>query len=674
MRLVFRRIPHSILALLWRSEWKCKVVPIYDKDEARSFPFASEYLPCALERPPLDGVVAQMTVAFCVMDNPFVASSSCEYSSRSRCLSPEGEDASIGGASHEEEAFFPKGPLGQEGLEDAVPCVGSSSMKDTQWRSDWSVSLSLALAQSVEELHCFEVGEKRGRRKITEGLVFPLPRRLQQLAAQYVGSPSSPHWMPFLLSRMAAASAVDHPKFYGVVENKKGEGGRSSQWDGKDGILPVYRSSGMHASSSSRKEEMGKRWRWWPASRSEALVRSQGQIGLSLTHEDWVGAAVAWETTSKRFISEEKSERNISTPVRFAVDVVDVAAVYGLHRRYPNRFHLRMLPQCWLWPPSRLDDEKIPAEVRWKKWMEATARTTHYPSYSCTTNHPYSPFRFVERQEREKMKGKAPGCAPSSPSSSFIARHTSNDIKEAIGAIVLSQHWSLRECIIKLIGIPQQSFPYGCVPTADVFSTPNSTSVFPNSAFSLPFSPGVWKGNVSFAPVALPLPRGILQPFQVYQISVPLSTSCFTSLRTNENSSKRVAFPSFPSRAPYSQNEDRVASVKCMSWLEWYAVPVRGRTRFKSGVSPTLNLSPSCSCHSASCSLSTSTTTSNWVTQSHARGDSELPTFMLTGGGDPLRTKRRKPLSSQTLSAEDHWEWRPHVITVAMSSCWPSVP
>ncbi|KAH8603504.1 hypothetical protein ERJ75_001818700 [Trypanosoma vivax] len=105
---------------------------------------------------------------------------------------------------------------------------------------------------------------------------------------------------------------------------------------------------------------------------------------LSLSHEDLVGAAIAWRDGALD---------------AFSIDVVDIQQMERVTRRHPQ-FCARWLPCC---DPSALRDD----EVR--------------------------KFRY----------------------------HFQGEVNPT--AIVLAQHWGLRECCVKLVGIEGRSFPSECI-------------------------------------------------------------------------------------------------------------------------------------------------------------------------------------------------------------------
>lgn len=642
MKLLFRVIPSSVLSLLWKTEVKSDENHYFDgKNDcfffSRSERVLSSAKSCCHCQP-----VAQMAVAFRVMTGPpsscFLTRGAVESFNRkvSRMELELMKKNSFVEMRREDDVCFPQGPLGKVGVMGAVSpacalCLnGSSNYKPAPENAGSALN-----NRSVEE----ECGDSKRDKKSEEVSLFP-PSELAKLAVECVGSSSSPRWIPFLLSRLAAAAALDHPKFYqaaGLPQKVL------TKWDGT-----VFQRTNESAAHSSQGEENA--LRWWPASRSEVRRKSKGQTALSLTHEDWVGAAVAWNTMSPdRMKSKGEKGKNVASPVKFAVDVVDVAAIQRLHRKYPAKFRSRMLPQCWLSPPSSpMEREgKEKEEICWRVWLQKTAMSADFPfspltpsNLSCSSNSE----KEIDSEIAAEQNRRTSLCV-----SSFLALHANYDVRTAVGAIALSQHWSLRECIIKLIGIPQRSFPYDQVKTSDVFTSPPF----------LPFSS-------SLAPHALPLPRGILQPFQVYHTSVPFDSSlapvyCCSSSR----SSSPPSSSSFAASATHSIPGSPRVSVKCMSWLEWYAVPLQKMPpTHHTSLSSSYSLPPS----PFSPPIAFSGNKEKLLKNINTWASSYQPPSLVS-----TARKSEKEMSQMVrkcltgLPEELQWEWRPHVITVAMS-------
>lgn len=639
MRLLFRVIPSSLLSLLWKSEVKRGDIDDFDWKKDSCFCSRCENVLFLGKSSGHRDPVAQMAVAFRVMTP---APLSC-FSTRDVVESitrKEGrtqlemrKEKCFDESRREDHGCLPQGPLGEVGIMSAVPLSGSFCFSDsTNYKPTLEKAGNAVDNPSVEE----ECGDSaKGTRK--ESSLF-LPPELEKIAVECVGSASSPHWIPFLLSRLAAAASLDHPAFYPAA-------GLPKEVRMKRETTVCKRTKGSVAQSAPC---VGTAMRWWPASRSEVRQKSKGRTALSLTHENWVAAAIAWNSTSPAGMKcEGEINTNVASSVRFGVDVVDVAAMQRLHHKYPAKFHSRMLPQCWLSPPSSpMEREgKENVETYWRTWLQETAMTSDFPFSPWTTVNSSSSSQDEKEMDSERVpehKRCTSRCV-----SSFLSRHANNDISTAVGAITLSQHWSLRECIIKLIGIPQRSFPYDQVKTSDAFTTP---SFFPFSSSS--------------ARIALPLPRGILQPFQVYHTTVPFDSSLPSVFRCSSCRSSRSP-SSFSVPAADSIARSPWVSIKCITWVEWYAVPL-----LKMPSIPHTSLSSSYSFPPIPFSSPTSFS-GNKVKHSknmHTRVPSYQPSSLVsTVGRSEKKMQNIREKCLKRLSEEHQWEWRPHVITVAMS-------
>lgn len=661
MRLVYRVVPPLLLSRLWRSKMAIEKGPNDAKQWTDVFSLPMEKFQSCLKTEPFAGVTAQMGLAFFVMDNPFLLSHlSLKEMGKENNVIARGEDrvrVLVGG---EDDGFYPHGPLGNDGLTWAAPKVHPFPVSH---REDYGI-------EGVEDefARCKEYSRVKWRDKgkdEKEEASLSLPSELQRLALQCIGPPSSPRWKTFVLSRMAAFAAVNHPDFYRSAAF--GERGPPSRIKNKTSNQGTARATGMYVSASSveRRNRMNRKRRnlWWPASRCEVSLRSKGQTALSLTHEDWVGAAVAWQTTLKPVVKDyEKCKSDDSVPqIGFAVDVVDIVAVLGLHHRYPSIFHRRMLPQCWLLPPSHLEANGTEEWERWKIWIDSTTKAVILPSTSGSATHQFQSLQREAGKERVAMKANLHGSSSSSITSSFIELYASNDIKQAITGVVLSQHWSLRECIIKLIGISQRSFPYCRVATSDVFTT--TSSFLPSSCSVLQ------RESVLSSSTALPLPRGVLQPFQVYQTSMPVEVSCRSTFPHHYKCSS-LKFSSSSDARSHSDSEDQRLSVRCMSWIEWYAVDGMEKLSLRNNVSSQFDSSPPhfAKPHSTIVTAVKDERLTGGVNMQVI--NEGMRSFVLDRGSETTainQKEKEEKSSSRYLPKQRRWEWRPHVITVAMS-------
>lgn len=242
------------------------------------------------------------------------------------------------------------------------------------------------------------------------------------------------------------------------------------------------------------------------------LGKGDCSIGISLSHEDYAGAAVVWgrvrSSDSKRGASAE------GLGMRFAVDVVDVASVHGLSTRYP-KFASRMLPQCLTRPPGGVSSEVSRLYER---------------DGACDACH----FLGATQGSDCSSSSSLSACAELHSHDHWWCSAVSADHRVFLEAVILAQHWSIRECCVKLVGVRGRSFSYRSLQAAGSFCTVSDP----------PFSPG-----------SAVLPRGLLRPYQVY------AANCQPG--ADERALRRANLR---------------PTVTCVSWMEW--LPCAGGTQW----------------------------------------------------------------------------------------------
>lgn len=283
-----------------------------------------------------------------------------------------------------------------------------------------------------------------------------IPCRLRQL----VECRAEPLRIPFTLSRLAAAQAID------VVR--------------RGGACP----------SVSALCVLDRRQSW----EADGLERT---IGVSLAHEDDVGVAAAWRVGLPLAGAEEGT---CSAGIVSAVDVVPVGSVQRLLHRFPH-FRTRMVPQCCPAPLSCCDCDACAPFFSGTGEGEPHAAA----SYLGATHSPHDPREGHHSSSRWWYGALGVGA------------------REFLAAVAVSQHWSVRECCVKLLGVPLRSFAYRALHTSQSFCSAPT-------------------GNA--APAALP--RGLLRSYEVYASHVTgREATAMTSLGLD---------PSW---------------LRIMSWLEW---------------------------------------------------------------------------------------------------------
>lgn len=291
------------------------------------------------------------------------------------------------------------------------------------------------------------------------------------------------------------------------------------------------------------------------------------------------------------------------TRLRWAVDVAEVSAVGRLCTRFP-KFHRRMLPQVdvdlrlpWiedrtlnmsstaavvdsgvsLVHPSACPSHESPGGGKAALSCLGLGSPSGWPAGEDDTLAGYLsvPLTRTERRLADDHDGDpcprdwwyraavgvdagrpghqspsaralwTPSAAPSHPS-----LFCDDDLPAFLRALILTQHWSLRECCVKLVGQAQRSFSYASLYTAE--------NVYPSSTSDPrpPWGGGChdyWSSSSSLDRLfasPLPLPQGLLQPFRVYH------TRCHDDHGDADAAAMRDAGLS-------------PRAIVCVSWIEW---------------------------------------------------------------------------------------------------------
>ncbi|KPA84580.1 hypothetical protein ABB37_01113 [Leptomonas pyrrhocoris] len=233
------------------------------------------------------------------------------------------------------------------------------------------------------------------------------------------------HQLPFVLSRVAASSAIETLR----VKSDEAHGER-----------------GRVVFTGSRRS-----------------ARALHGCELSLSHEDCVAAAVAWapdacsassgSTTPPRSdvargdacASSVSQESNVHNGGRIvcAIDVCPVAEVHRVRRRFPQ-LGRRWMPQCVTDASASAVSTSLRAAE--KNWPEQTINT----DTTDFRNALHVGSDVVDAQSRRRDWWR------------LLPRMCTSE-REAYTSLVLAQHWGARECVIKLLGISGRSFSYACV-------------------------------------------------------------------------------------------------------------------------------------------------------------------------------------------------------------------
>jgi phosphopantetheinyl transferase (holo-ACP synthase) len=209
---------------------------------------------------------------------------------------------------------------------------------------------------------------------------------------------------------------------------------------------------------------------------------------LSLSHEDCVGAAVAWMSDAPlpcSAISTVQADHSAADPrgsanesatrepvqrdshVVCAIDVCPIAEVHRVRCRFPQ-LGQRWMPQCAPYASASI--------------VADTLRTIEEPS--STQLRAGSPFSSHDGSKKDEEVAEA-----LSRRREWWRQLGTDDTSqsEAYGSLVLAQHWSARECAVKLLGVSGRAFPYGCLQgdaRAAGKKTGESALPFPTSFFS----------------------------------------------------------------------------------------------------------------------------------------------------------------------------------------------
>lgn len=240
-------------------------------------------------------------------------------------------------------------------------------------------------------------------------------------------------------------------------------------------------------------------WRLGAVGSREVFPRSLAEVPelcghttkLSLSHEDAAAGAVAWHV-----------DGDGGRDIRLALDIVDVISVHRFQSRFPQ-FAERMVPQC----RSGFSAERLSAHgVRDLLYEKAALGDfLNLPSSSRTLS------------SMDALLWTGDGSPWQDPQAAASSAEILPPLYAFVWALALSQHWSVRECCVKLIG-SGHSFPYGSLKTSPHFTHLSSSA-----------SPCL-------------LPRGVLRPNQPYH-SAPSSREL--------------------------EAATELSSFRCTSWIDW---------------------------------------------------------------------------------------------------------
>ncbi|CCW62744.1 unnamed protein product [Phytomonas sp. EM1] len=159
--------------------------------------------------------------------------------------------------------------------------------------------------------------------------------------------------------------------------------------------------------------------------REEAL-RDYG-THLSLSHETFIGGALAWSANPTGTHSTGSPGMTV-----FALDIVDVLDVERVSCRFPERMRRLLTPRVPLYDSFLENDHSNNEDLARELCIPAELLSSTLDS------------------ENTLMKASYP---------SFSVLHPLYTVSQCI----LAQRWSLRECCVKLLGIPHRAFNYACV-------------------------------------------------------------------------------------------------------------------------------------------------------------------------------------------------------------------
>ncbi|CAG9580071.1 conserved hypothetical protein [Leishmania major strain Friedlin] len=183
---------------------------------------------------------------------------------------------------------------------------------------------------------------------------------------------------------------------------------------------------------------------------------------LSIAHEDSAAASVAWSVPSpdsssfkdyhaapERLYMEAQLVCSHSTlpdatatSFAYAIDVVNVAEVHRVRSRFPH-FGQRWMPQCTT--TASADDVGRALTCVQKQHQECVA-AVGAPGGS---------------HGGEGVSACQAACRRDEWWKHLVTPYVTE--ADAYAAVVLAQHWGVRECAVKLVGIPGRSFAYECV-------------------------------------------------------------------------------------------------------------------------------------------------------------------------------------------------------------------
>lgn len=224
---------------------------------------------------------------------------------------------------------------------------------------------------------------------------------------------------------------------------------------------------------------------------------------LSLSHEDAMAAALAWQSIDQPvppLVSataatgkSTAASKPASSSKRFcAVDVCPVSEVHRVRQRFP-RLRERWLPQCVAEASSDAVHAALTA-------IEAAAMLSN-SSMAAQSASTETLSHSLSRPSRRRV----PWWRQLSPSCSSET--------DAYASVVLAQHWGARECAVKLLGVSDRVFPYATL-QRDADGLADDLALPFTNAFMTPRA--LYKGVVTGAEKAVWLQAGRVPVVYLY--------------------------------------------------------------------------------------------------------------------------------------------------------------
>lgn len=190
---------------------------------------------------------------------------------------------------------------------------------------------------------------------------------------------------------------------------------------------------------------------------SRQSARALHGCELSLSHEDGVGAAVAWLPDAPMPQGSTSNSLSLSSSAALlkedflvhpacggcgekrprlvcAIDVCPVAEIHRVRLRFPQ-LRQRWMPQC---------EADAPADA-----VHAALLSLQQPVATPVRSSDVVSVEAREQSRRREWWQQL--------------RQPCVDESDAYTSLVLAQHWGARECLVKLLGVPGRSFSYQCV-------------------------------------------------------------------------------------------------------------------------------------------------------------------------------------------------------------------